>query len=880
MERRWQEAWQRAELGRAPDRPTAGAFTIVLPPPNVTGDLHLGQLLGNTVMDLLVRRARMAGQPTLWLPGIDHAGLATQARVRSHLAGQGVKLEELPREEVLARVEQWKREHERRIGAELRAGGFSLDWSRYRYTMDPAYGRATRRAFVTLHRAGLVYRGERFVNWDPTLRTAISDLEVEHSEEPTTLLYLRYPWADGSPGGIVVATVRPETIFGDVAVAVHPDDARHRASVGRAVRVPLVDREVPVIADAGVDPTFGNGALKITPRHDLLDYEIFRRHSGLPMPPDILDAEGRLTSDWVPEEFRGRDREDARPRVTETLRAGGFVDHEAPYVHAVGRSERSNAVIEPRLSKQWFVRMAPLAAPAVEAVRSGEIRLFPARWELTFFRWMENVQDWCISRQIAWGHPIPVYYCSACRAETAAEEPPVRCPKCDHTPLTADPDVLDTWFSSWLWPFATLGWPEDAPDLAHYFPTSLLETGRDIMFFWVARMMMASYFFLGRPPFRTVYFHGILRDEHGRKLSKHLGNSPDPVELIRERGADALRFSLVFPNPVDQDGMFGPATLDSARNFLTKVWNLVRFAQAHAPDGTDPPDRAPALTADSPLENRWILARWRRTVADFEEALSGYEITRAAGLLHSFLWYDLADRYVEVSKDALAGRRGEPLLRETRAVLLFVLERTLRLLHPLAPHVTEELWHALPHRGELLARAAWPHADEAPDDPEALIAMEVVYDAIRTLRSLRAANRLGATSIPPAWVRPSGEETGAVLRAQRELVLQQARVGALDILEAGAPPPAGTAPSVTAHGEFYLALPTETAPAERQTLERERTKLSALLTKTEQRLADAGFRAHAPPEVLKAAEEKARELAERVRRIKEHLAAGPALGTP
>lgn len=836
-------------------------------------------MLGNTVTDLLVRRSRMTGAPTLWLPGIDHAGLSTQVAVRNHLAKQGIRLEDMSRDQVISQVEEWKRDHERRILGALRAGGFSLDWSRYRYTMDPAYGRATRRAFVQLYNAGLVYRGERFVNWDPVLRTAVSDLEVEHSEEPATLLYIRYPWADGSPGGVVVATVRPETIFGDVAVAVHPEDSRHTSAVGRKVRVPLVDREVPVITDPGIDPTFGNGALKLTPRHDLLDLEIFQRHPGLPMPPDVIDEDGKLTSDWVPDQFRGQDRDDARKWVAEALRAGGFLDHETPYLHAVGRSERSNAVIEPRLSMQWFVRMAPLVPAAVEAVRSGEIRLYPERWDLTFFRWMEKIQDWCISRQVAWGHPIPVYYCPVCARATAAEEAPIKCPSCGHAPLRPDPDVLDTWFSSWLWPFATLGWPEDSPDLAHYFPTSLLETGRDIMFFWVARMMMASYYFLGRPPFRAVFFHGILRDEQGRKLSKHLGNSPDPLDLIRERGADALRFAVLFPNPVDQDGVFGPATLDNARNFLTKVWNLVRFAQAYLPEGTEAPDRAPILTADSPLENRWILARWRRTVDAFDQALAAYDISRAAGLLHSFIWYDLADRYVEVSKEALAGRRGEPLREETRAVLLFTLERTLRLLHPLVPHVTEELWHSIPHQGDLLARARWPRAEEAPDDPEAVVAMEVVYSAIRTLRSLRTENHVAPTSLPPAWVRPSGEDTSEVLRAQRALVLQQARVGALDFLDAGAPPPARTAPSVTAHGEFFLALPSGGSPAERLAMERERDKLAALLVKTEERLAGAGFRDKAPPEVLKAAQEKARDLSERVRRIEEHLAAEAATGS-
>ncbi len=825
-------------------------------------------------MDLLVRVHRMRGEPTLWLPGIDHAGLATQARVRSFLEAQGVRLDGLPREEILTRVERWKREHERRIAEAWAAAGLSLDRTRYRYTMDPEYGRATRRAFVALYRAGLVYRGERFVNWDPQLRTALSDLEVEHAEEPGRLLYLRYPWADGSPGGVLVATVRPETIFGDVAVAVHPDDERHRAAVGRRVRVPLVGREVPVIADAAIDREFGAGSLKITPRHDLLDYEVFRRNPGLPMPPDVIDADGRLASDWVPEAFRGLDRNDARERVADALRAQGFVEREEPFVHSVARSERSDAVIEPRLSTQWFVRMGPLAPAAVEAVRSGAIRLYPPRWELTFYRWMEALEDWCISRQIVWGHPIPVYYCGRCGAETAAEEPPPRCPACGHDRLAADPDVLDTWFSSWLWPFASLGWPEESPDLAHYYPTTVLVTGRDIMFFWVARMMMAGFYFTGRPPFAAVQFTGLLRDERGRKLSKHLGNSPDPVQLIAERGADAARFALLFPGPVEQDSVFADATVENARHFLTKVWNLVRFAASHLPEGTEPPDRPPALSPSSPLENRWVLARWRRTLEEVDAALAAYEVTRAATALHGFLWHDLADRYVEVSKDALKGERGEPVRRESRAVLLFVLERSLRLLHPAVPHVTEELWHALPHRGDLLALAAWPTADGVRDDPEAVEAMETVYDAVRTLRNLRAGVGASADPSPPAWVRPAGAAAARTLEAERETMLRQSRVGSLRFLAPDAPPPADAAPAVTPAGEFFVARPPGGAAASDASLRREREKLAGLLRKTEERLRDPGFRSRAPPEVLKEAEEKARELGERLRRIDDHLAPG------
>ncbi len=606
IEPRWQAAWRAAGCFRAPERPSGRAFSMVLPPPNVTGVLTLGHMLGNTVMDILARWHRMRGDSVLWLPGIDHAGLATQVAVRRHLARSKIRLEELPREEILRQIGAWKSDREATIRAQIEAGGFSVDWSRYRYTMDDGSIRATREVFVRLYEQGLVYRGERMVNWDPRLRTAISDLEVVHREEEAELLYLEYPWADGSPGGIVVATVRPETIFGDTAVAVHPEDERHQASVGRKVRVPLTDRAVPVITDAGIDPGFGNGALKVTPRHDVLDYEIARRHPEIEMPPTILDEGARLVGEWVPEEFRGQDRDRARSAVTEALDRGGFIRRREQYRHSVARSERSDEVIEPRLSIQWFVRIGALAPPVVEAVKRGEIQLHPDRWTLTFHRWMERLEDWCISRQVTWGHPIPVVYCEQCEAEIVSLDPPTRCARCGGDRFRPDPDVLDTWFTSWLWPFVTLGWPEATGDLERYYPTDVLVTGRDIMFFWVARMMMAGYRFTGRRPFAHVFFTGMLRDDTGRKMSKNLGNSPEPLDLIRDRGADALRFSVVHPNPVDQDGPFSVATLDSGRNFLTKLWNLGRFLLGHLVEGAEPPDtlrpsmgRAPSRTAGS-----------------------------------------------------------------------------------------------------------------------------------------------------------------------------------------------------------------------------------------------------------------------------------------
>jgi valyl-tRNA synthetase len=870
IETRWQTAWAEADCFRAPERPASTPFTLILPPPNVTGVLTLGHMLGDTVMDVLARFHRMRGEPTLWLPGVDHAGLSTQVAVRRALSKEGVRFEDLSREDALAQVEKWKSAHESRIQEQIRTGGFSLDWSRYRYTMDPAAVRATREVFVRLYREGLIYRAERMVNWDPRLRTAVSDLEVVHAEEAGALVHLLYPWADGAPGGLEVATVRPETIFGDVAVAVHPDDARHTAALGREVLVPISRRPVPVIADSAIDPAFGSGALKVTPRHDLVDYEVFQRHPGLPMPPDVIDERGRLASDWVPEEFRGLDRDAGRAQTMERLRADGYVLREVPYRHSVARSERSEAVVEPRLSTQWFVRIGPLAEPAVASVREGRVHIHPDRWTLTFYRWMESIQDWCISRQVLWGHAIPVYHCTPCGHDTVAVEVPRACEQCGSAELVSDPDVLDTWFTSWLWPFAALGWPEPTADLAHYYPNSVLVTGRDIMFFWVARMMMAGEHFTGRAPFSDVYFTGMLRDETGRRMSKHLGNSPDPIETMRERGVDAMRFALLFPNPTEEDGPFGTPTLEGGAHFLTKLWNLTRFVLMNLPPGTPPPGALGPTLPGTSLETRWILARWRRTAEELDRALRGYEPSRAASAIYAFVWHDLADRYVEIVKEDLQGRHGEPAAREARATLLFVIERTLRLLHPFAPHLTEELWHALPHAGELLATAPWPTAAEAPSDPVAELEMETVLEAVRLLRNLRAEEHVPVAAVPPAWIRPAGPEVAGLLARETTTLERLARVHPVVFLPVDAPAPSGAGSRVAALGECYVERPAS-APEASESLRKERTKIVALLEKTQARLADSGFRGRAPPEVVREAEEKVRELTERVHRIDEHL---------
>ncbi|MHB1434987.1 MAG: valine--tRNA ligase [Thermoplasmata archaeon] len=866
IEARWQAAWEAARAFRAPDAPDGPTFALILPPPNVTGILTLGHMLGGTLMDILARAHRMRGRATAWIPGVDHAGLATQVEVRRRLQREGIAFERLSRDEALREIERWRSDHVSTIVAQLKAAGFSLDWSRFRYTMDPGAVRATREVFVRLYEQGLIYRGERMVNWDVRLRTAISDLEVIHSEEDGHLYYLRYGAEDGGEG-VVVATVRPETIFGDVAIAVHPDDVRYRSLIGRRVRVPLVERPVPVIADPAVDPAFGAGALKITPRHDPVDHEIGQRHPELEAPPDILDEEGRLTGPWVPEDLCGSEREAARTRVVERLKAAGRLERIEPYRHSVARSERSEAVIEPRLSRQWFVRMAGLAAPVREGVHRGEITLHPERWNRTFDRWMEGIQDWCISRQILWGHPIPVATCTGCGREIVTVEPPERCPACGGRSLAPDPDVLDTWFTSWLWPFVALGWPAPSTDRARYYPTQVLVTGRDIMFFWVARMMMAGYAFTGGPPFQDVYFSGMLRDEQGRRMSKHLGNSPDPLQVIRERGADTLRWALVFPNPTDEDGPFGTAALDGGRNFLTKLWNVTRFA---LPLLASPPGRSvPRPPPPEALENRWILSRCHATLREVNRALADFEFTRAATALHGFVWHDLADQYVELSKDALNGRRDGVDPAEFRSVLTRVLDRTLRMLHPFIPHVTEELWHAIAPGEELLARAVWPVADEADDDPVAEREMETVREAIRLLRNLRSEEKVPLDATPRAWVSPSDPALGRLLMRESSTIARAVRLASFELAGASPATDGSRARRVAPSGDYQIELPVQSI--DRVSLEREREKLAQLLAKTLARLADPTFRARAPAAVVREAEAKASELATRIQRLDDHL---------
>jgi valyl-tRNA synthetase len=887
IEPKWEEFWERHGLFRAPARKGPGEHhTFVLPPPNLTGILTVGHALGDTCQDILVRYYRMGGAPTLWVPGVDHAGLATQIAVRRHLESQGVDVRSLSREDLLREIEKWRAEKEPYIRRQMVRLGLSLDWSRYTYTLEPRYARAVRRAFRDLYRKGLIYRAERMVNWDPQIQTALSDLEVIPRTVTGTLWHIRYPGEPQGPDpdGLVVATTRPETLFGDVAVAVHPDDARYRARVGQRVQLPLTDRWVPVIADSAVDPEFGEGALKVTPSHDMTDHQIAGRHPELPSRRDVLDAQARLFGPFVPDRFQGLDRFAARREVVAALKREGFLVREETYVHNVGYSERSEVPVEPRLSLQWWVNVRELGPRALEAVRQGQVRIYPEEWTRTYFHFMENLQDWCISRQVIWGHPIPVWSCVACSAtDVYEEEPPSQCPSCSRPGVKTETDVLDTWFSSWLWPFATLGWPEKTDDLNAYFPVEVLVTGSDILFFWVARMIMAGLEFLGEVPFPRVYLTGILRDAQNRKLSKHLGNSPDPLEIVARWGADPLRFGLVFPNPTDVGGAWDQdRMLEISRHFLTKLWNVGRWVARGIPP-EHPPAEEPWPAPVRTWSARWILSRCARVIGVVDEDLRRLRITPAATEIYNFVWHELADWYLETAKEGLAGRHGDEERREQARVALFVLDRTLRLLHPFVPHVTEEIWQSLPHDGLSLAVAHWPVAPTSGRDPEAEALFGALQDLVRGVRTLRADVRIPPEARPRARVRPRTPEAERVLGSS-ELSGALVRLGRLQEVrllgpEEGISP--GTAAFVTPSAEiFLLGEASETSVEERQALLREIRRLEELLEKTRQRLADPTFQNRAPPPVVEATRGKEREIAERLQLLRQHAAVIPEVERP
>jgi len=847
-EEKWYRVWEERGYFKPADKKGVRNYCIVIPPPNVTGILHEGHALNNTLQDVLIRYHRMLGENVLWQPGTDHAGISTQFVVERELAAKGVTKEELGREKFLERVWEWKEEKGGHILNQLKRLGASCDWSRERFTMDEGLSRAVREVFVRLYEEGLIYRGEYMVNWCPRCDTALSNLEVvfpgEDEAERGVLYYIRYPLVDGS-GHLTVATTRPETMLGDTAVAVNPADDRYKAYIGKKVKLPLAGIEIPVIGDEYVDMEFGTGALKITPGHDFNDYEIGKKH-GLAA-PQALDRNGRMT-DYVPQAYRGLDRYEAREAVVGDLEKEGLLEKTEPYELLAGRCYRCSVVVEPVISTQWFVRTAPLAEPATEAVRRGEAVIVPQSQEKEYYNWMENIRDWCISRQIWWGHQIPAWHCDSCGGITVSREGPDKCAHCQSDSIQQDPDVLDTWFSSALWPFSTLGWPDRTPELEKFYPNAAMITGFDILKFWVARMMMMGIHFMGEAPFTDIYLHGLVRDEFGRKKSKTLGNFVDPIELIEEYGADALRFTLTIETYTGRDVRLGENRILDARKFMNKVWNAARFSLS-ALEGFDPGGKAEASPSEA---DRWIMSRLQKVIRQARENLDSYRFHEYADSIYHFIWDELCDWYLEWIKpvvygDDPAGKRGAQM------TLLEVLSAAVKLLHPVMPFFTEEVYQQLPAAGESLMVEEFPAPDPSREDDEMESRLDLVREAVVAIRNLRSENLVPATTKTRVVLIPDDEGTRQSIEALADYLTSppQVQVEELVIAAPGAEP--GEGEVVRRAGAVQVCVHIAglvDAEAEIERIEKELKKLETELEKVDGKLKNRSFVEKAPQEVV------------------------------
>lgn len=709
-------------------------YTIVMPPPNITGQLHMGHALDETLQDILIRWRRMQGYSALWLPGTDHASIATEAKIVEAMRKEGITKEDIGRDEFLKRAWEWKREYGGRITSQLRKLGSSCDWERERFTMDEGCSEAVKEVFVKLYEKGLIYKGERIINWCPHCCTSISDAEVDFAEQDGSFWHLRYPLTDGS-GYVQLATTRPETLLGDTAVAVHPDDERYKDIIGKTVTLPIVGREIPVVADTYVEPEFGTGVVKITPAHDPNDFEVGLRHNLEVI--NVMDDTAHMNEKAG--KYQGMDRYECRKAIVKDLEEGGFLVKIEPVKHNVGTCYRCKTTVEPRVSKQWFVKMQPLAEPAIECVKNGGTKIIPERFEKVYFHWMENIKDWCISRQLWWGHRIPAWYCDDCGELIVAKEAPTVCPKCGKAHLHQDEDTLDTWFSSALWPFSTLGWPKKTPELEYFYPTDTLVTGYDIIFFWVARMIFSALEQTGEPPFKTVFMHGIVRDENGVKMSKSLGNGIDPLEVIDKYGADALRFFLATGNSPGNDMRYSDKRVEACANFANKLWNASRYVHMNIDDY----DVSLTLPEKLATEDKWIVSTLNTVAKEVNENLEKFELGIAVQKIYEFIWDCYCDWYIELVKARLSSD-GEDA-KNARQVLLYVLDQILRLLHPFMPYITEEIWQTIPHEGETIMLAEYPKYKPELDYPEAVLEMQRVMEAIRAIR-----NRRAEMNVPPS----------------------------------------------------------------------------------------------------------------------------------
>ena len=833
-------------------------YTIVMPPPNITGQLHMGHALDETLQDILIRWRRMQGYSALWLPGTDHASIATEAKIVEAMRKEGISKEDLGREGFLERAWEWKKEYGGRITSQLRKLGSSCDWERERFTMDEGCSKAVKEVFVKLYNKGLIYRGERIINWCPHCCTSISDAEVDFAEQNGNFWHLRYPLTDGS-GYVELATTRPETLLGDTAVAVHPDDERYKNIIGKTVTLPIVGREIPVVADTYVEMDFGTGVVKITPAHDPNDFEVGLRHNLEVI--NVMDDTAHMNKKAG--KYEGMDRYECRKAIVEDLDKGGYLVKIEPHMHNVGTCYRCKTTVEPKVSKQWFVKMKPLAEPAIECVKNGKTQIIPERFEKVYFHWMENIKDWCISRQLWWGHRIPAWYCEDCNEVIVAKEAPTTCPKCGKNHLHQDEDTLDTWFSSALWPFSTLGWPEKTPELEYFYPTNTLVTGYDIIFFWVARMIFSAIEQTDMPPFDTVFMHGIVRDENGVKMSKSLGNGIDPLEVIDKYGADALRFFLATGNSPGNDMRYSDKRVEACSNFANKLWNASRYVHMNIDDYNVPCELPNTLTT----EDKWLVSTLNTVAKEINENLEKFELGIAVQKLYDFIWDCYCDWYIELAKARLMSN-GENA-QNARQVLLYVLDKILKLLHPFMPFITEEIWQSFGFEGEALMVGEYPEYKAELDFPESVAEMERVMDAIRAIRNRRAEMNVPPSRKAKVYVATKFEQTFVDGSAFIQKLASASEVEVAQNFDID-----GAVTIVTADAKIYIPM-AELVDKDKELarLNKELEQVKKRLAQSEGKLNNQGFVAKAPEAVIEKVKGQAAKEREQIALIEAAIAA-------
>ena len=858
VEDRIYKTWLDGKYFHAEVDPKKNPYTIVIPPPNITGQLHMGHALDNTLQDILIRFRRMQGYDTLWLPGTDHASIATEAKIVEAMKAEGLSKEDLGREGFLERAWEWKAQYGGRIIEQLKKLGSSCDWDRERFTLDEGCSKAVKEVFVNLYEKGLIYRGERIINWCTHCKTSISDAEVEYEEKDGNFWHFAYPFADGS-GSIIVATTRPETIPGDTGIAVHPDDERYKDVVGKTVIMPVIGREIPIVADSYAKMDKGTGAVKITPAHDPNDFEVGLR-CNLPV-LDVMTDDGYMNEKAG--KYAGMNLMECRKAIVQDLTDAGALVKIEPTKHEVGTCYRCHTAVEPKVSKQWFVKMEPLAKPAIKVVRDGQVKFIPERFDKIYYNWMENIRDWCISRQLWWGHRIPAWYCADCGEITVSKGEPTACCKCGSKNIEQDPDTLDTWFSSALWPFSTLGWPEKTPELMHYYPTSTLVTGYDIIFFWVARMIFSACEQMGEVPFDTVFIHGIVRDELGRKMSKSLGNGIDPLLVIDKYGADALRFTLATGNSPGNDMRYSDKKVEASRNFANKIWNAARFILMNL-DENEP---APHIPESLALEDKWILSQFNSLVKEVTDNLDKFELGIAVQKLYDFIWDLFCDWFIELAKIRL--QKGGEEAATARAVLVYVMSETLKLLHPFMPFITEEIWQTLPHDGETIMKSDWPVFSDALVFTKEEEQMNMIMDAIRAIR-----NRRAEMNVPPSRKAHVYVATEKKDIFEKATLFMQRLASASDVTVGDAFNLEGSVSIVTAEAKIYIPMgDLVDFEAERKRLLKEREAAEKKLSQINGKLSNPGFLAKAPQNVIDGQKADAEKLTEKIKMIDESLAA-------